>query len=119
MRVLLVDDDPFFRSTLRRLLQREGFLVIEAEDGREAYPIVQQVECNIKLLLTDINMPRMDGLELARLAKRVCPQIPVLAMTGRGEISGYSDLDLTILRKPFHHHDLLQAIGKLIPPADV
>src|SRR6516164_6000228 len=82
MSVLVVDDEPCFRYSVKALLRKEGFEVIEADDGIDGYDIVQKMGCNIDLLLTDINMPRMDGLELAKVTRDLYPHMPVLLMTG-------------------------------------
>jgi CheY-like chemotaxis protein len=73
MSVLVVDDEPCFRYSVKALLRKEGFEVIEADDGIDGYDIVQKMGRSIDLLLTDINMPRMDGLELAKVARDFVP----------------------------------------------
>jgi len=118
MLILLVDDDSFFRSILKRLLQREGFQVLEAEDGGEAYQIILEIGASVNLLLTDMNMPRMDGVELAQLATAAHPKLAVLLMTGEAYLPENSPGVLGILKKPFLPPDLVQAIRQLIPVAE-
>jgi len=74
MIVLLVDDDASFRCTVRALLGKEGLQIIEAFDGVEGLEILQQNGSRIDSLLTDINMPRMNGLSLAESQWRCAPR---------------------------------------------
>lgn len=98
-RILLVEDSGFFRSQLRPFLEMEGYEVIEAEDGEEAlnYLGTQQVD----LVLSDIEMPRMDGLELAKRMKSQSKyeNLPIIALTSlasdsdreRGKNAGFTE----------------------------
>ena len=65
MLILLVEDDSVLRSALHKILANKGFDTIQAHNGIDAYRLVQQIGSNIDLLLTDINVPGMDGLSLA------------------------------------------------------
>jgi CheY-like chemotaxis protein len=112
--ILLVDDDSLFRSSVKAILQKDGFQVIEAGDGIEAYQIIIEDKTSIDLLLTDILMPRMGGLELAESVTTIHPDMPILFMTGQvlsldGPMKGY-----TILRKPFPRQALIDAVRQLI-----
>ena len=82
MVILLVDDDPFFRSAIKRILQKEGFQVIEAGDGMEGYTLVKEIGASIGLLLTDVNMPGMDGIELVQLVTTLYANIACTAHDG-------------------------------------
>ena|SRR5215813_3423326 len=79
MIVLLVDDDASFRCSVRALLEKEGLQIIGAFDGFEGLEILQQNGSRIDSLLTDINMPRMNGLSLAESAMALCPAMPVVS----------------------------------------
>jgi DNA-binding NtrC family response regulator len=110
MRILLIDDDPFFRSAIKRILEIEGLEIIEAGDGTEGYEAVKEFGANIGLLLTDFSMPGMDGLELAQSATKLHPNMPVLLMTGNvlhlpKAITGY-----VVLQKPIGRHTVVEAI---------
>ena len=82
MPILVVDDEPFFRSAVNTILRRAGFHTIEARDGFEAYEIVRAIGASVELLLTDFQMPRMDGLSLIESVRELHPKMPVLLITG-------------------------------------
>ena len=107
--ILLVEDDLVLRSALHKILANKGFDTIQAYDGIDAYRLVQQIGSNIDLLLTDINVPGMDGLSLAERTQHMYPEMSVLLMTG------YSDLlkrnsEYLVLRKPFALLTLLETV---------
>jgi two-component system chemotaxis response regulator CheY len=115
MSVLVVDDEPCCRYSLTALLRKEGFEVIEADDGIDGYDIVQRMGRSIDLLLTDINMPRMDGIELAKVARGLYPHMPVLLMTGDIAFANKRGVRFDVLMKPFSREQLVQAIQELLP----
>jgi two-component system, cell cycle sensor histidine kinase and response regulator CckA len=118
MVVLLVDDEPFFRSSMKSMLQREGMQVIEAGDGSEAYDILEK-NSRVDLMIADLLMPKMDGLKLAESARKLHPDLPILFMTGCGFSLRDRTGDYGFLRKPFHREDLMQAIREIVPNAFV
>jgi two-component system cell cycle sensor histidine kinase/response regulator CckA len=119
--VLVADDQEIVRTYVQGILRKEGFHVLEAADGLEALKQVEQRGAPIDLLLTDIRMPRMDGIALTRSVIEIYPKTPVLYM------SGYSfDLEeertmlaasaCAFLAKPFTRKALLDAIQELLYP---
>jgi CheY-like chemotaxis protein len=110
MLILLVDDDHAFRSAVSKILQKEGFKVIEAGNGIEAYNIVSAVGANIDLLLTDLAMPRMDGLELAQLVADLYPDMPVMFMTDGVLTAQRLRSGYVVLHKPIRWRILAEAI---------
>jgi two-component system cell cycle sensor histidine kinase/response regulator CckA len=80
--VLLVEDDPDVRALLGEVLSIGGFAVLEAADGTEALRIAETTLRPIETLVTDINMPGINGLELARRVQVLRPAISVLYMSG-------------------------------------
>lgn len=80
--LLLVEDDPLVRSTLAEALADAGFEVLEAEDAESALRMVAEHE-DLAALLTDINLPGADGFALARAARRLRPNLPVVYASGR------------------------------------
>ena len=78
-RVLLVDDEPELRRTLRRALARYGFEVLEAENGRVALELMRQQPFDV--IVSDVRMPEMDGLQLLQRALRDFPLVPVVLMS--------------------------------------
>ena len=112
MPILVVDDEPFFRSSVNTILRKAGFHTIEARDGFEAYEIVRAIGASVELLLTDFQMPRMDGLSLIESVRELHPKMPVLLMTGsRLE---YRPRSCAVLNKPIGRETLLQAVRSAI-----
>ena len=99
--VLLVDDDPLLRYVTAQMLEDLGCHVVTAENGWEALDILRRHR-EIQILLTDINMPGMDGYELARRALDFRRDLKVLLLSGR-EPDGQ---EFPLIRKPFLEHDL-------------
>jgi two-component system, NtrC family, response regulator HydG len=83
-RILVVDDDPSNRVTLQRLLEREGYAVHPAESGRAAMEVLREVGPD--LVLTDLKMPGMTGLDLLKAVRAVEPEVEVLVMTAYGTV---------------------------------
>lgn len=78
-RLLIVDDNEGVRHLVSRWLERAGFLVQEASDGAEAVELVRRNPPDI--ILADIRMPKIDGIELARIVKSEFPQVKIILMT--------------------------------------
>jgi two-component system, NtrC family, response regulator HydG len=83
-RILVVDDEPSHRDSLRRILERAGMEVVVAGDGERALEALRAG--GIQVVLTDLVMPRMDGMALLRAAKAVAPEIDVILMTAYGTV---------------------------------
>ena len=121
--VLLVDDDPSIRALLRLYLESAGYGVAEAADGHLGLAALD--DRPVDLVILDIFMPEMDGLEVLRRLREQCRSCKVLAISGGSAVSG---LDLlahasmfgadAILEKPFGHAALLTHVAGLIGPAD-
>jgi CheY-like chemotaxis protein len=79
-RVLVVDDDKAIRSVIKTVLELEGFDVVVAEDGRRGIAAIQSH--NFDVVIVDIFMPGMDGLETIRVFNRHAPSVPVIAISG-------------------------------------
>ena len=102
--VLLVDDDPSVRAYVSRALSIAGFTILEAVDGTDALQIAETAPGPIEILVTDINMPGIDGLELARRVQVLRPATGVVYMSGAPahEVEAWSLLTGTVfLQKPF------------------
>jgi DNA-binding response OmpR family regulator len=114
--VLLAEDDPTIAEPLSRALQREGYLVAVAVDGVAA---VERVgEGDIDLLLLDLGLPGMDGLEVCRRLRRTFPDLPVLMLTARtDEVDFVVGLDAgadDYVGKPFRLAELLARVRALL-----
>lgn len=117
--VLIIDDDAGVRRVLRQLLEREGFLVAEAEDGRKGVELFRQHPAD--LIITDILMPEMDGVETIIMLRREFPGIKVIAMSGGGRRRAEDYLPAAhrlgahhVIEKPFEIQPLLAAIRGLV-----
>lgn len=117
--LLVVDDEAQLRLTLRAHLQREGFQLVEAEDGRAALKVIEGHK--IDLALIDILMPNMDGIEMIRALRAQDARLPIIAMSGGGRLDARDMLsaarklgaDATIA-KPFSMKDVLKMIHDLL-----
>jgi CheY-like chemotaxis protein len=78
--ILVIDDDGFYRTVLRRILEREGHAVIEAEDGQEGLDLYHQY--GPALVITDINMPGLDGGAVIRGLRKMDKQARIIAVSG-------------------------------------
>ena len=90
--ILVVDNGETIRETLVKILEREGYSVLTAEDGQAAMEVLREHKVNV--ILSDISMPRMDGNKLLKLAKSTLPDVEVILMTGHGK----TELGLEALR---------------------
>jgi two-component system cell cycle sensor histidine kinase/response regulator CckA len=117
--ILVVDDESIVRRTLRNALLREGYAVLEAEDGVQALTVYRQHGQPIDLLLTDVAMPQMDGCELAEHLATEQKNLRVLFISGHtgAEILrfyGIQPSDIRFLEKPFTRERLLQVIREVL-----
>jgi DNA-binding NtrC family response regulator len=107
--ILLAEDEEAVRWLGRRYLEADGWVVLEARDGEEALEIIEAHEGSLRLVVTDLNMPKVSGRELAEVLSIFRPGLPVLGITGF--LSAVShDRRLPILPKPFTPGSLLQAV---------
>ena len=81
--ILVVDNGETIRETLVKILEREGYNVLTAEDGEAAMEVLKEHRVNV--ILSDVCMPRMDGNKLLKLAKSILPDVEVILMTGHGK----------------------------------
>lgn len=115
--ILVIDDDEAFRSMLRRTLERGGHAVAEAEEGAAALRAVSATP--IDLVITDIIMPGMEGLQTIQELRRSHPHIKIIAITGGGRMQPEGFLKVAkmfgavcILSKPFENTELFAAIDE-------
>jgi len=119
--ILVVEDEPGVRRLATQLLQRHGYRTVEAGDGKEALSVLSAAETPIGLVLSDIRMPNLNGLELDRLVRERWPAIPVLLMSGEVTrewvVEVVRDPTVRLLRKPFSAEDLLEAVQETLHPS--
>jgi|GEM_PF-1223528 len=107
--VLLVDDEETVRWIARRILETDGWQVLEAGDGLAGLQLIGSHQGRLDLVVTDLNMPRVSGRELAEVLSVFRPGLPVLGITGFLSAVNH-DRRLPILPKPFAAGSLLQAV---------
>jgi two-component system sensor histidine kinase ChiS len=117
-RILLVDDENFIRDSLYTILERGGYEVLAASNGPDGLTIFRQSRPPIDLLVTDYNMPRMSGLELARECSSLCCELSVLYVSGsRPDEELEAELQARkrgFLAKPFRGAELLLKTRELL-----
>ena len=122
-RVLLVDDEPMVRATLADALQDFGYTVLVAVDGTEALDMLMSRGAEIDVLVTDLSMPGIDGLELIRRAQSHRPGLPAVLLTGyagHGAQLAIGDSvrgAFSLLRKPVTTAQLADRIEALLAVA--
>lgn len=114
--ILIVDDEEGLREGLSKLLHDEGYVVFSAETGEEALDILRQ--SRIDLVLTDMRMPGMDGLELLKKIRERYRDIGVIILTGYGHIESYIEAmnfgAIEYVSKPFKVNELKFIINKVL-----
>jgi two-component system, cell cycle response regulator CpdR len=114
-RVLIVDDEDSMRMLVARAIAMDGHDIATAEDGAEALEILSGEGGRFDLLLTDIQMPVMDGIALALAAARDFPDLTILLMTGfadqRERASGLNAIAHDFVTKPFSVADIRTAVA--------
>ena len=115
-KILLAEDDIDMRRFLVKALQNAGFEVISYDNGLSAYQRLREEP--FELLLTDIVMPEMDGIELARRAAELDPDIKIMFITGFAAVALNSDSSAPkhakVLSKPIHLRELVTEVQKLL-----
>jgi two-component system, cell cycle response regulator CpdR len=120
-RILLAEDDDSMRGFIERALIKAGYEVTSFANGREAHDRLKDERLKhepFTLLLTDIVMPQMDGIELARRAADLDPDLKIMFITGFAAVTlnttAKAVKDAQVLSKPFHLKDLVREIDRLL-----
>jgi DNA-binding response OmpR family regulator len=120
--VVLVDDDELIRRLLERVLESAEYDVLAAAHGQQALRMIAKRAGEIAVLLTDLVMPGMSGLELALAARELQPDLPVLCMSGYSEQTlrdrGGDGADVDFIGKPFAPGELTDRIAGLLRSAE-
>ena len=115
-RILLAEDDDSLRHFLQRALERAGHEVLSVSRGDRALPVI--ADGRFDLLLADIVMPEMDGIQLAQRAVSIDPRIKVMFITGFAAVAlrrrQSAHPEAKVLSKPFHLRELVEEIEKLM-----
>ena len=118
IRILLAEDDTAMRTYLVRALDQAGYQVDAVDRGTEALPLLQEIDYD--LLLSDIVMPEMDGIELAQRCAEISPRTRVMFITGFAAVTLKASKEAPrakMLSKPFHLKDLVLEVERIFEDA--
>jgi CheY-like chemotaxis protein len=117
--ILIIDDDNQFRTMLRKMVERNGYEVIEASDGKEGIKLYRKNPTD--LIITDLIMPDKDGIETIQELRKDFPDVKIIAISGGGRLGPHDYLHLAkmlgaqrTLTKPIELDELLKAIEELL-----
>ena len=116
--VLVVDDEPLFRQIARRILERDGYAVLDAADGQEAVDVVAEHGSRIDVMVLDLMMPRLSGTEALQRIRELAPQLRVIVSSAHPAEplcklrAGGGPVEL--LPKPYTADDLLAKVRELL-----
>ena len=117
-KILLAEDDTSMRQFLLLALRKAGHIVTDCEDGLAALKHIEAEDSSFDLLLSDIVMPGMDGIELAQKANEKFPDLKVMFITGFAAVAMGDNNEVTkdakVLSKPFHLNDLVNQVNTLL-----
>ncbi|MFZ4437487.1 MAG: response regulator [Syntrophales bacterium] len=124
MRILVVDDNDQMREMLRLILETAGHEVLDAANGKIALHLLKTM--TVDLVITDIIMPEMEGIELVMNIHKLYPRVKIIAISGGGKVdpnlclgmAGKLGADRTLL-KPFSKSTLISIIGELFPDSNL
>jgi len=108
---LVVDDDSAVRALVRAFLEDAGYAVLSASDGAKGFHVFQRRQTSIALLLSEVTMPRMNGLQLATAVRAVRPRLPVLFISG--DIP-HADCGWGCVAKPFTAGELIGRVRQVL-----
>ncbi|RYE89370.1 MAG: sigma-54-dependent Fis family transcriptional regulator, partial [Myxococcales bacterium] len=119
--VLVVDDEPNLRRVLSAILSRDGYDVHEADNGESALEFLR--EHHLDLVITDLRMPRVDGMELLRQVQRIDVQLPVVMLTAHGTVDNAVEAlklgAIDYLTKPFDQAEIRNVVRKALRTRDL
>ncbi|MEA1969434.1 MAG: response regulator [Thermodesulfobacteriota bacterium] len=117
--ILIIDDEPQIRSMLKKILEREGFDIIVASDGKEGMKLFERNP--VDLVITDLIMPEKEGIEIILELRKGYPDVPIIAMSGGGQNSPDGYLNMAKIfgahatfEKPINKEELLNAVNKAL-----
>jgi DNA-binding response OmpR family regulator len=118
-RILIIDDDDLIRQMLRAVLEREGYDVLDASDGREGLRVFMKNP--VDLVVTDLVMPEKEGLEIIIELRRNFPDLKIIAISGGGTVGGSQYLDVAgklgadkIMGKPLKLREFIAIVKGLM-----
>ena len=115
--ILVAEDEPIIRNLLNLILTKSGYNVLSATDGQEALQIASEHDYGIDMLVSDIQMPGMTGVELAKELERFRPNLPILLMSGFSQGMLILETGWSFLEKPFFPSAMLQKVSESLHAA--
>lgn len=122
-RILVIDDNTLTRHMLRQALERAGYEVLEASNGKAGVQVQRSTPAD--MIITDILMPEQGGLETIRVLQRDSPGVKIIAISGGSQIGDYDSLAVAqslgarqALQKPFTLQDMLHAVHEVLHTHD-
>ena len=116
--ILVVEDEPHIREMLAEMLEGQNFAVAVAANGQEALQWLKEHDFRADLIITDVVMPKMDGVQLYRELQKFAPEIPIIFISGYAEHIlekyGFNEESFKIIKKPFTFRQLLEEIEKVL-----
>ncbi|HJQ20585.1 MAG TPA: response regulator [Gemmatimonadaceae bacterium] len=117
--IVVVDDDQTVRRVVARQLERAGYGVLEASDGEDALRVMTEHHEPVDLVVSDISMPAMDGLELVELLRNAYPELPLLLISGQSAEFLMAQRDripdgVHFLAKPFEYEALTSRVASIL-----
>lgn len=115
--LLIVDDEPLMTDLFRQMMSRQGYNVLTSNGGKEALSLLENTETTVSLIVMDMNMPDMNGLETAHALQQQVPDIPILIATGLGSDASEADLPsnvVGIVQKPYQGRTLAERIRAIL-----
>ncbi len=117
-RILVADDEPNLRRVLSAMLRRDGHEVIQATDGAEALELITPGGTELDVVITDLRMPQVDGMEVLRHAARTSPQVPVIMITAYGSVGQAVEAikagAFDYIEKPFEQDQIRVIVDKAV-----
>jgi CheY-like chemotaxis protein len=113
--ILVVDNEALVRRCIRLMLESAGYAVVEASGGLEALHLLAAQGNAVRLVLTDCAMPGMDGWAVLRAIRATSPELPVMLMSGGGQVVPHdAALETCVLEKPFTGPTLVRRVRSLL-----
>ncbi|MFO0965264.1 MAG: response regulator [Gemmataceae bacterium] len=112
--ILVADDEALVRAVLRRILEANGYLVLEASQGMDAMTLAQGFEAPIHLLISDLSLPNMSGLDVAERVRDMHPETRILLVSGFLDTEVPAETTYPLLLKPFTAETLLEHVRRLL-----
>ena len=116
--IVVVDDEQIMLSVMKRVLEGAGYTVLGAEDGEHALSVMQDYHARVDLVVSDVVMPKMDGLDLVAFLHGAYPNLPALLVSGKTQFvvdnRHRMDDDTRFLAKPFTPNEFLDSVKAIL-----